>query len=158
MSLECRILHFQTLNCLFRCLKPDSRFIGDGDGAILGDLDLRVGNILLEEPVRRLDVCPVANWTPVERPVIGIGSRRAGQVGIDTLEWLPDGGPIQPGRGLPQLTEDIRAIDILAEDVTFYQDEDFWGDYNYIKPDESIESVIRRMNRRLQWESLDEID
>jgi hypothetical protein len=52
----------------------------------------------------------------------------------------------------------LRTNDILAEDVSYYEDEDFWGDYNYIKPDESIESVIRRMNRRLQWESLDEID
>ena len=52
----------------------------------------------------------------------------------------------------------LRTNDILAEDVAYYQDEDFWGDYNYIKPDESIESVIRRLNRRLRWESLDETE
>ncbi|MBN2481081.1 MAG: carboxypeptidase-like regulatory domain-containing protein [Bacteroidales bacterium] len=52
----------------------------------------------------------------------------------------------------------VRTNDILADDVTYYEDENFWGDYNYIKPDESIESVINRLNRRLRWETLDEID
>ncbi len=52
----------------------------------------------------------------------------------------------------------FKANDVLADDVSYYEDEDFWGDYNYIKPDESIESVIRRLNRRLRWENLDEIE
>ncbi|MBN1158813.1 MAG: carboxypeptidase-like regulatory domain-containing protein [Bacteroidales bacterium] len=52
----------------------------------------------------------------------------------------------------------VRTNDILADDVSYYEDEDFWGDYNYIKPDESIESVIRRLSRKLRWETLDEID
>jgi len=50
------------------------------------------------------------------------------------------------------------SADILSDQVTSYQDEDFWGDYNYIKPDESIESVINRLNRRLRWETLDEVE
>ena len=48
--------------------------------------------------------------------------------------------------------------DILADDVSYYQDENFWGDYNFILPDESIESVIKKLNRRLKWETLDEED
>lgn len=46
--------------------------------------------------------------------------------------------------------------DILADEVSYYQDENFWGEYNYIKPEEPIESVIKRLNRRLLWETLDE--
>jgi hypothetical protein len=30
------------------------------------------------------------------------------------------------------------------------------GEYNYIKPDESIESVINKLNRKLKWQSIDE--
>lgn len=46
--------------------------------------------------------------------------------------------------------------DIFADQVSSFKDENFWGEYNYIKPDESIESVINRLNRKLKWQSLDE--
>jgi len=46
--------------------------------------------------------------------------------------------------------------DILADKVSYFRDDNFWGDYNYIKPEEPIESVIKRLNRRLMWETLDE--
>ncbi len=39
---------------------------------------------------------------------------------------------------------------ILADDVSVYFEEDFWGDYNYIEPDQSIESAIRKLNRTLE--------
>ncbi len=45
--------------------------------------------------------------------------------------------------------------DIFADKVNAYKDEDFWGDYNYIKPEESIESVINRLNKKLRWESIE---
>lgn len=54
--------------------------------------------------------------------------------------------------------QQARTTDILADNVKDYEDENFWGDYNYIKPDESIESVINRLNRRLRWEVLDEAE
>lgn len=40
--------------------------------------------------------------------------------------------------------------DILAEQVSQFEDPDYWGDYNIIKPDESIEAAIDRLNRRLK--------
>jgi hypothetical protein len=46
--------------------------------------------------------------------------------------------------------------DIFADKVDAYKDENFWGEYNYIKPDESIESVINRLNRKLKWKNISE--
>ncbi len=40
---------------------------------------------------------------------------------------------------------------VLADQVPVYFDDDFWGDYNFIEPDQSIEAAIRRLNRRLDW-------
>ncbi len=40
--------------------------------------------------------------------------------------------------------------DILDDMVFTYFDPDFWGDYNVIEPDQSIESAIRKLNRRLK--------
>jgi hypothetical protein len=42
--------------------------------------------------------------------------------------------------------------DILAEQVDSFDDADFWGEYNYIKPDESIEVAIKKLNKKLKRE------
>jgi len=55
----------------------------------------------------------------------------------------------------PRLRDQVRTNDILVDDVSFYHDDVFWGEYNYIKPDESIESVINRLSRRLRWETME---
>jgi hypothetical protein len=52
--------------------------------------------------------------------------------------------------------EQSKLSDIFADKVNSYKDENFWGDYNYIKPEESIESVINKLNKKLRWESLDQ--
>ena len=49
-----------------------------------------------------------------------------------------------------------KMTDIFADKVDSYKDENFWGEYNYIKPDESIESVIKKLNRKLKWKSISE--
>lgn len=46
--------------------------------------------------------------------------------------------------------ERIRFKDILSEKVGDFRDDDFWGDYNVIEPDKSIDAVIRRIIRRLE--------
>lgn len=46
--------------------------------------------------------------------------------------------------------EAAKMSDVFADQVNYFADEDFWGEYNYIKPDESIESAIARLNRRLK--------
>ncbi|NHB69893.1 carboxypeptidase-like regulatory domain-containing protein [Perlabentimonas gracilis] len=47
------------------------------------------------------------------------------------------------------LRETFRQRDVLAEAVEAFNDDDFWGEHNYIKPEESIEDAIRRYGRRL---------
>ncbi len=46
--------------------------------------------------------------------------------------------------------EASKMSDVFADQVNYFADEDFWGEYNYIKPDESIESAIARLNRKLK--------
>ena len=46
--------------------------------------------------------------------------------------------------------ESAKMSDVFADQVNYFADEDFWGEYNYIKPDESIENAISRLNRRLK--------
>ncbi|MDR2887530.1 MAG: carboxypeptidase-like regulatory domain-containing protein [Bacteroidales bacterium] len=47
--------------------------------------------------------------------------------------------------------ERIRASDVFSEQVSAFADNEFWGDYNVIEPDQSIETAIRRLSRRLRF-------
>ena len=47
--------------------------------------------------------------------------------------------------------ERLRKGDIFTEELSAFADPDFWGDYNVIEPDQSIESAIRRLNRKLRF-------
>ena len=46
--------------------------------------------------------------------------------------------------------ETTRIGDIFADQVDDFEDPDFWGEYNIIQPEESIESAIQRLERRLK--------
>lgn len=46
--------------------------------------------------------------------------------------------------------ERFKRHDILDEMVYVYFDPEYWGDYNVIEPDESIESAIRKLNRKFE--------
>jgi hypothetical protein len=48
--------------------------------------------------------------------------------------------------------ERLKKGDIFTEQISAFADPDFWGDYNVIEPDQSIESAIRRLSRRLRFE------
>jgi hypothetical protein len=48
------------------------------------------------------------------------------------------------------IRESFKQRDVLAEAVEAFNDDDFWGEHNYIKPEESIEDAIKRYGRRLQ--------
>jgi len=43
--------------------------------------------------------------------------------------------------------EMVRSKDIFEEQVADFEDPEFWGDYNIISPEESIQSAIERMGR-----------
>ncbi|MFN3554608.1 MAG: carboxypeptidase-like regulatory domain-containing protein [Bacteroidales bacterium] len=57
-------------------------------------------------------------------------------------------GDIQP---FP-LREAFNPRSIFADMVPVYFEDDFWGDYNYIEPDQTIESAIRKLNRVFERE------
>ena len=45
----------------------------------------------------------------------------------------------------------LRYSDIFLEEVAAFADPEFWGDYNVIEPDQSIESAIRRLARKVKF-------
>lgn len=45
----------------------------------------------------------------------------------------------------------LRYSDIFLEEVAAFADPDFWGEYNVIEPDQSIESAIRRIARKVKF-------
>lgn len=47
--------------------------------------------------------------------------------------------------------ERIRPTDVFSEEVAAFADPDFWGDYNVIEPDQSIEAAIRRLSRKVKF-------
>ena len=50
----------------------------------------------------------------------------------------------------------IRYTDVFSEKVSAFTDKEFWGDYNVIEPDQSIESAIRRLSRKLKFSDREE--
>jgi hypothetical protein len=52
--------------------------------------------------------------------------------------------------------EKIRYTDVFSEKVGAFKDPEFWGDYNVIEPDQSIESAIRRLSRKLKFTDREE--
>jgi hypothetical protein len=47
--------------------------------------------------------------------------------------------------------EKLRFTDVFSEKVSSFTDAKFWGDYNVIEPDQSIETAIRRLSRKLKF-------
>jgi hypothetical protein len=54
-----------------------------------------------------------------------------------------------------RLRESAKMSDVFADQVKNFSDGDFWGEYNYIKPDESIESAIAKLSRKLKRKELE---
>ncbi|MEM9142541.1 MAG: carboxypeptidase-like regulatory domain-containing protein [Bacteroidota bacterium] len=50
----------------------------------------------------------------------------------------------------PKSKERIRSSIILAEAASGFSDPDFWGEYNIIEPEKSIESAIKKIQRQLK--------
>jgi len=51
--------------------------------------------------------------------------------------------------------ERMRPGDVFVEKVSAFADPEFWGEYNVIEPDQSIEAAIRRLSRRLRFSDLE---
>jgi hypothetical protein len=52
--------------------------------------------------------------------------------------------------------EKIRTTDVFSEKVSSFTDPEFWGEYNVIEPDQSIETAIRRLSRKLKFSDREE--
>jgi hypothetical protein len=52
--------------------------------------------------------------------------------------------------------EKIKYTDVFSEKVSAFTDPEFWGDYNIIEPDQSIESAIRKLSRKLKFSDREE--
>ncbi|WP_234414775.1 carboxypeptidase-like regulatory domain-containing protein [Muricauda brasiliensis] len=50
----------------------------------------------------------------------------------------------------PKYRQQIRKSIILSDEATGFSDPDFWGEYNIIEPEKSIESAIRKIQRQLR--------
>jgi hypothetical protein len=48
------------------------------------------------------------------------------------------------------ISERIRNADVIAERVSDFQEEGFWGEYNVIEPDQTVEQAIKRLSRVLK--------
>jgi len=62
-------------------------------------------------------------------------------------DWEPN-----PEGKTPKVRERIRSSIILSDAADGFSDPDFWGAYNIIEPDKSIESAIRKIQRQLRRE------
>lgn len=56
----------------------------------------------------------------------------------------------QTDEGPYRASDRLRMNVIMEEAVTGFSNDDFWGDYNVIEPEQSIESVVRRIQRQLE--------
>ena len=54
--------------------------------------------------------------------------------------------------------EKIRYTDVFSEKVSSFADDKFWGEYNVIEPDQSIESAIRKLSRKLKFSDREDTD
>ena len=50
----------------------------------------------------------------------------------------------------------IRTTDVFSEKVSDFSDPQYWGEYNVIEPDQSIETAIRKLNRKLKFSDREE--
>jgi hypothetical protein len=62
-------------------------------------------------------------------------------------DWEP-----YTGRKAPKSRERIRSSIILSDATDGFSDPEFWGAYNIIEPDKSIESAIRKIQRQIKRE------
>ncbi len=54
--------------------------------------------------------------------------------------------------------EKLRYTDVFSEKVSAFADPQFWGDYNVIEPDQSIEAAIRKLSRKLKFSDRDDLE
>jgi len=54
--------------------------------------------------------------------------------------------------------EKVKYTDVFSEKVSSFADQKFWGDYNVIEPDQSIESAIRKISRKVKFSDREDLN
>ena len=54
--------------------------------------------------------------------------------------------------------ERLKTTDVFSDKVSAFADPDFWGEYNVIEPDQSIESAIRKLSKKLKFSDRDDLE
>lgn len=52
----------------------------------------------------------------------------------------------------------IKYTDVFSEKVSAFTDPQYWGEYNVIEPDQSIESAIRKLSRKLKFSDRNDLE
>lgn len=73
-----------------------------------------------------------------------------------TCEMAVTDWEVFPENRIPRGRDRIRSSIILSDEAEGFSDPDFWGEYNIIEPDKSIESAIRKIQRQLRRASRDD--
>lgn len=55
----------------------------------------------------------------------------------------------------PKRSDGVRPSIILADEASGFADPEFWGPYNIIEPEKSIQSAIRKIQRQLERDAID---
>jgi hypothetical protein len=51
----------------------------------------------------------------------------------------------------------VKYTDVFSDKVAAFADNDYWGDYNVIEPDQSIESAIRKLSKKLKFSDREDL-
>lgn len=51
----------------------------------------------------------------------------------------------------------MKYTDVFSDKVAAFADKDFWGEYNVIEPDQSIESAIRKLSKKLKFSDREDL-
>ena len=54
------------------------------------------------------------------------------------------------GGEVPKFRDRLKSSVILSDEAIGFSDPDFWGEYNIIEPEKSIESAIKKIQRQLR--------
>lgn len=67
-----------------------------------------------------------------------------------TSEMAVTDWEINESGDVPRLRDRMRASIIMSDEAIGFADPDFWGEYNIIEPEKSIESAIKKIQRQLK--------
>ncbi len=99
---------------------------------------------------KRIDQTYYLNYVRSEMEFFADWRRRIFRTSYTVMSEMAITERIPEASGRFALRDVFRPTFILSDMVMSYFDQAFWGDYNVIEPDESIESAIQRFNRRFE--------